>query len=171
MSDGLEISVNFTTREFSVSGPNESVEKWTERFLDLLDRSPSAHSEVHTEAGGPAAGPATSPAASPVAELSDMPETFGEYLHNFGKDVSHNDHVLIAGHFAQAKSGDNSFATGDVNDLLVEQGIRLPNPSNAVKRNVDARRVFAIGPRRFRVSRNGIEHLWTLRNGESNGNS
>ena len=53
----------------------------------------------------------------------------------------------------------SSFAgTGEANALLTEQGVKVGNPSQCVKQNLTAKRVFKhLG--RYRVSQTGLEYL------------
>jgi hypothetical protein len=69
--------------------------------------------------------------------------------------------MLLAGHFAQSRSADASFSTGEANTLLTEQGVKIGNPSQSVKQNLVARRVFR-HQRRYRVSQIGIDYLVQL---------
>ena len=70
--------------------------------------------------------------------------------------------MLAAGFFAQARSGDNAFSTGDANNLLMEQGVKVGNPSQCVKQSLNARRVFTVQRGRYRVSQPGLDYLRQL---------
>ena len=54
------------------------------------------------------------------------------------------------------------YATADANRRLVEQGIKLGNPSQCVRQSLTARRVFAVQRGRFRVSQLGRQYLRQL---------
>jgi hypothetical protein len=69
--------------------------------------------------------------------------------------------MLLAGYFAQLRSGDQSFGTGEANTLLTDQGIKVGNPSQCVKQNLVAKRVFR-HQRRYRVSQTGLDQLRQL---------
>src|SRR5205807_1065584 len=92
----------------------------------------------------------------------DVPDTFGEFLHRFSADITDIERALVAGAFAQAQSESSSFTTAEVNELLLQQGVRLTNASASVKRNVDARRAIILGGGQFRVSQSGMQHLASI---------
>ena len=52
-------------------------------------------------------------------------------------------------------------ATGEANTLLTDQGIKVGNPSQCVKQNLVAKRVFK-HQRRYRVSQTGLDQLRQL---------
>jgi hypothetical protein len=85
----------------------------------------------------------------------------GELLHHLPRSATDADRMLLAGHVAQSRSSDNAFSTGEANALLTEQGVKIGNPSQSVKQNVVARRVFRY-QRRYRVSQIGLDHLAQL---------
>ena len=70
------------------------------------------------------------------------------------------DRMLVAGYFAQQSGADNGFATGD-NHLPTEQGVKVGNPSQCVKQNLLAKRVFK-HQGRYRVSQIGLDYLRQL---------
>lgn len=88
--------------------------------------------------------------------------SFGEYLQDFAPE-NDIDRVLVAGRYAQHLAEDNAFKTAEVNRILKEQGIKVGNPSQAVKGNLDSKRVFIVKKGAYRVSTTGEEHLNTLR--------
>jgi hypothetical protein len=100
-----------------------------------------------------------SPSVPEVLSFGDM--SLGELLHHLPRSATDVDRMLLAGHFIQSRSGDTSFGTGEANALLAEQGVKIGNPSQSVKQNVVARRVFR-HQRRYRVSQIGIDHLAQL---------
>ena len=108
--------------------------------------------------------PETPPAAAAQparsASLSDT-DSLGELLHRLPRSATDVYRMLLAGHVAQSRSADRSFSTGEANALLTEQGIKIGNPSQSVKQNLVARRVFR-HQRRYRVSQIGLDHLAQL---------
>jgi hypothetical protein len=88
---------------------------------------------------------------------------FGEQLGALPRSATATDQVLLAGRFAQLASEDNAFATKDANALLLEQSIKVGNPSQCMANNLAAKRVFKVGGK-YRVSRAGEEHLASLLN-------
>lgn len=69
---------------------------------------------------------------------------------------------MLAGLYAQRQSADGTFTTGNANTLLVEQGVKLSNASQAMKGNADAKRAFRVAKRNWKVSKAGEEHLGSL---------
>lgn len=98
----------------------------------------------------------TSPA--PTGELPP----FGELLNELPKEARDTDRILLAGLYAQRQSGDGTFTTGDANTLLVEQGTKLSNASQAMKGNADSKRAFRVGKRNWKIGKPGEEHLASL---------
>lgn len=68
------------------------------------------------------------------------------------------DRMLVAGYFAQQSGADNGFTTVEANDLLTEEGVKVDNPSQCVKQNLLAKRVFK-HQGRYRVSQIGLDYL------------
>ena len=66
--------------------------------------------------------------------------------------------MLVAGYFAQQRAADNGFTTGEANTLLTEQGVKVGNPSQCVRQNLLAKRVFK-HQGRYRVSQIGLDYL------------
>ena len=110
--------------------------------------------------------PVTIADAEEPADLSDKavkdaPQHIGEWLEHLPRSATDVDRMLIAGYVAQLRSGDQSFGTGEANLLLTDQGIKVGNPSQCVKQNLVAKRVFR-HLRRYRVSQTGLDHLRQL---------
>jgi hypothetical protein len=153
VSERARLRVNLAQSEFEVEGSEAFVRTYAERFDALLDRL--GHGAPPAE---PKAGKAPLPAAP---RLAIDGASLGELLHHLPRSATDVDRMLLAGHVAQSRSSDNSFSTGEANALLTEQGIKIGNPSQSVKQNVVARRVFR-HQRRYRVSQIGLDHLAQL---------
>lgn len=143
------LRINLAQREFEVEGSEAFVQTYAARFETLLELinqdvepTPEPTAPLH---GVPVAGPA-------------VPRSFGELLHHLPRAASDVDRILVAGHYVQARSIDKSFSTGEANALLTEQGVKLGNPSQCVKQNLIAKRVFK-HQGRYRVSQTGSDHL------------
>ncbi|MCH8343827.1 MAG: hypothetical protein IH983_07555 [Planctomycetes bacterium] len=161
MPEQARIRVNFSLREIEIAGDRETIEHFLQRFDSIIDGFKAAPTPTAPMQIAP-------PGQLPLAQTgappgTGMPAEFGEYLHQFADSVSEVDRVLIAASFVQANESENSFRTRDANALLQEQGIRLGNASECVRRNVSARRVFSMGQSRYRLSRVGLQHLQGLR--------
>jgi hypothetical protein len=146
VADGLaRLRINLSAREFEVEGSEAFVGTWAERFSELLDRLDLP--------------PPAKETAAPAALPGD--ESFGELLHKLPRTATDVDRMLVAGHFAQMRRADRSFATGEASTLLTEQGIKVGNPSQCVKQNLLARRIFK-HEGRYRVAQQGLDHLRRL---------
>lgn len=153
MSERARLRVNLAQSEFEVEGSEDFVRTYAERFDALLDRL--GHG---VQPQDPPAGRAKPPQAP---ALSIDGASLGELLHHLPRSATDVDRMLLAGHVAQSRSADNSFSTGEANALLTEQGVKIGNPSQSVKQNLVARRVFR-HQRRYRVSQIGLDHLAQL---------
>jgi hypothetical protein len=152
MSERARLRVNLAQSEFEVEGSEAFVRTYAERFDALLDRL------GHARPAEPAAAVAPAPCAPAVPV---EPKTLGELLHHLPRSATDVDRMLLAGHFAQSRFADASFSTGEANTLLTEQGVKIGNPSQSVKQNLVAKRVFR-HQRRYRVSQIGIDYLVQL---------
>jgi hypothetical protein len=161
VSERARLRVNLAQSEFEVEGSEAFVRTYAERFDALLDRLN----------GRPAGGrPSEDPPVRAARAAAHLPsarakaldfDSLGEYLHHLPRSATDVDRVLVAGYVAQSRSTDNSFSTGEANALLTEQGVKIGNPSQSVKQNVVAKRVFR-HQRRYRVSQIGMDHLTQL---------
>jgi hypothetical protein len=146
------IRISLQAGELEVEGSETFIAQYQDVLDALIDR-------VRTSKPGPAqtdpAGTTTSTGAS--AAKGDFPEA----LHGLPSGASGSDQILVAGYFASLGIPDSTFATGDANKLLLEQGIKLSNPSQSLRNNLTAKRVFKVG-NRFRISKTGEDHLKTL---------
>jgi hypothetical protein len=150
VSERARLRVNLAQSEFEVEGSEAFVRTYAERFDALLDRL--GH---HRQPDNPPTGRTPEAQASTVAIES---AGLGELLHRLPRSATDVDRMLLAGHVAQSRSADNAFSTGEANALLTEQGVKIGNPSQSVKQNVVAKRVFR-HQRRYRVSQIGLDHL------------
>ena len=146
-----KVRINLAQREFEVEGSESFVRAYAEQLDQLLARL--------TEQS--AAAPGARGQAS--ADNDALPDTgtFGELLQRLPRTATDVDRMLVAGYFAQQRAGDNGFATGEANTLLTEQGVKVGNPSQCVKQNLLAKRVFK-HQGRYRVSQIGLDHLRQL---------
>lgn len=159
-----KIRINLSLREFEIEGTEDFINSHSEKidsFLDLLKNTPP--SPVPQIVQQPLI--VSSATAVPRPSIGGVPDTFGEYFHQLPKNSKDIDKILLAGHFTQVNSPDNSFKTKDANQLLLDLGVRLSNPSVFMSKNVDSKRVIKIGGKQFRLSTDGVDHLQVLFNG------
>jgi hypothetical protein len=151
-SQRARLKVNLAEREFEVEGSESFVRAYAERIEALLER---LNGPAEPAPGLREAAPAGFEAA-PAA-----PQTFGELMYHLPRSASDVDRILVAGYHAQARTADRSFSTGEANRLLTDQGIKLGNPSQCVKQNLVAKRLFK-HEGRYRISQTGLDHLRQL---------
>lgn len=154
----LRLRLVLAGSELEVEGDPKAVREWWDELSPQLT------------GGGPGfARPAVVDRNQPRMALpsgdvagTNLPDTFGEYFHRFSPGISDVDRMLAAALYAQAASGSRSFTTRAANELLVEQGVKLSNPSMAVRRLTATKKAFAVTPGVFRVSDGGLRHLATM---------
>ena len=152
MEQNARLRINLATREIEIEGSEAFVKEYAEKFESLL----SSLAKPPTPARS---APASNNAPVDVPSATGLPSTFGEYLHMFPSDITDLDKMLMAGYYAQSQSSDNSFTTASAHDLLKEQGIKLGNAADCVKKNQKAKKIFALEKGRFRVSKSGGEYI------------
>ena len=154
-TEAVRLRINLSSGEMEVEGPEAFVQHYSSTFDELLERLRSGTSANNLVSGTDAKR----------VPGNDVPTSFGEYLLQLPRSSSDVERMLAAGHFAQLQTDSNSFSTGEANKLLLEQGVRLANPSDAVGKNLKAKRVFVVQKGRYRVSQAGVEHLHKLISG------
>jgi hypothetical protein len=142
-----KLRINLAQREFEVEGSESFVKAYAERLDQLLARL-TQPSEM------PSGAP---PEGDGLAEAG----TFGELIQRLPRAATDVDRMLIAGYFAQRNGADHGFGTGEANTLLTEHGAMVGNPSQCVKQNLLAKRVFKYEGR-YRVSQIGLDYLRQL---------
>ncbi|MEX2219953.1 MAG: hypothetical protein WD749_14470 [Phycisphaerales bacterium] len=143
--------------EVEVEGEPAAVRAWFDELYPEIAQASSRHAASKRDPiGDDAAGRQHVPPG-------DMPESFGEFLHGLTGATTDIDRMLAAAYFKQSQEADRVFSTRAANDLLLEQGIRLSNPSMCVRRLVEGKRAFRVAGGSFRVSDIGIKYLNDLR--------
>jgi hypothetical protein len=157
VAEQARVRISLSAGDLEVEGTEDFVRQYADSIRTLIGRleelpiqSPSAQPEA---VGGSTPATATASAAEQ--------REFGEVLHSLPSNASGSDRILVAGSYAQLASGDNTFSTGEANQLLLGQGVKLSNASQALKNSIAAKRVFKVG-KRYRVSKTGEEHLKSL---------
>lgn len=95
--------------------------------------------------------------ASPQRGSIEMGE-FGEVIHRLPRGAAGTDQILVAGYYASRDRADNTFTTAEASKLLVDQGIKLSNPSQSLKNNIGSKKVFKSG-KGYKVSKAGEDHV------------
>lgn len=146
-----KLRINLAQREFEVEGSENFVRAYAERLDQLLGWLTQ---QTAAAAGSP-------PPIRPDGDGLAAADTFGELLQRLPRTATDVDRMLVAGYFAQQGGADNGFGTGEANHLLTEQGVKVGNPSQCVKQNLVAKRVFK-HQGRYRVSQIGLDYLRQL---------
>jgi hypothetical protein len=147
----IRIRANRHTGELEVEGPIDAVADWWDRVWPELADTPQ-----QTKNSSAAAVPAE-------VTSDDVHQEFGEFLNGFRSDATSVDHVLIAGAYVQARESDRTFTTKTVNQLLIDQHVKVTNPSECVRRLTQSKRAFVVSEGRFRVSKSGFDHITSLK--------
>lgn len=147
------IRISLANGDLEVEGSLEFVDRYEKSIKDMLRRLEELPVTVKSRK--------ESGAGSGLRRDGDVGD-FGEILHGLPKSATGSDQMLVAGWFVQQSSNDSAFTTGEANKLLVGQGIKLSNPSQAMRGNLAAKRVFKVAGDRWRTSKTGEEHLKTL---------
>jgi hypothetical protein len=152
------IRLNVSTGELELEGSEAFIAKYDASIGEMLLRLRHAPERATAGgAGGEKSGlPPEGTAAGGVETLD-----FGEALHGLPRNATAPEQILLAAKFASKASADGSFTTGDANQLLIGQGVKLSNASQAMHQNQVAKRVFKAGGK-WRLSREGEAHLKTL---------
>jgi hypothetical protein len=151
-----KIRVSLANGEIEVEGPDQFVSKYEDDIRELLDRL----KEQPVPAKAASAGNGQTMATRSPGVIGGASE-FGEVLHALPKGATGSDQILVAGYFAARGNTEQTFSTNEANRLLVEQGIKLSNPSQSLRNNLSVKRVFKVGSR-YRVSNIGEQHVLSL---------
>lgn len=162
MADEVRVRINFSTGEIEISGSSNVVREWWQLLDGDITQMRQRFAGQVTGALVRAADVNAAIQRGDRSGLLAVPENFGEFLHQFPSEMTDIEKALVAGYFVQSRDASNSFATGPVNELLLQQAVRLTNPSASIKRNIDARRAILLGGGQFRVSQIGIDYLRRL---------
>lgn len=162
------VRISLATGELEIEGSEDFVANFDSDVEALLAKLTTGAVPAATpppppsgSTNGAAVAAAAAPSGAPAAPAGDLPP-FGELLNNLPKEAYDTDRILLAGLYAQRKSTDGTFTTGDASSLLVEQGVKLSNPSQAMKGNSEAKRAFRVGKRNWKVGKPGEERLAQL---------
>jgi hypothetical protein len=150
--DRVKVRANRASGELEIEGPASVVEAWWTRLWPELNAG-----EISAAAKGPKARSAASSTSA-----GDLPEIFGEFFSEFRTDITEGDKVLVAGAFVQRRDAERIFTTKSVNQLLVDQNIKVANASVSVRRLIEAKRAFVVSDGKFRISTSGFDHLKSL---------
>ncbi len=157
MADQGRIRISLSAGELEVEGSAEFVAKYDDAIAAMLGRLREQPAPALRASGSvkPQSDSRAVPAGS--TELGE----FGEVLHALPKGASGVEQILVAGYYAAQANADKTFSTADANKLLIDQGVKLSNASQALKNNLGSKRVFKSG-KAYKVSRTGEEYVQGL---------
>ena len=162
MAVDARVRISVSTGEFEVEGTEAFVAQYDSLIQDILKRLADSAVTVPVPRAEPELVGAVSPVAVvPTPQVADMLPEFGEAMHRLPKGTSGTDYMLVAGYYASRRTSDRTFATADASKLLVEQGIKLANPSQSLKTAMDAKKVFKTG-KSYKLSREGNDRVTQL---------
>lgn len=156
MTTDARLRISLSTGEFEVEGPATFIAQYDQVARQLLAR---LHESPPDAFKSPDSGDGAA-ASQPTAAFNGngtWPE-FGEAIHKLPRNASGTDLILVAGYYASMTHADQTFATSEASKLLVEQSIKVANPSQSLKNNLGSKKVFKVGSR-FKISREGIERI------------
>lgn len=145
------VRVSLVSGELEVEGDEEFIARYDGDLKAMLRRLKEEPTPQPTVGAAVGKSPRGTDAMGALKE-------FGEAIHSLPRGSSGTDQILVAGYYAAARSAEGTFATNEANSLLVEQGIKLSNPSQALKNGVGAKRVFKVG-KRFKLSKTGEDSI------------
>ena len=155
------LKINLSQGEFEVEGSEAFVQRYAERIEALFETlKPTASQELPPALPSPTSS-RQSRGANGAEDPNNLPDHLGEWLEHMPRSATDVDRMLLSGYYAQRRSADQCFGTGEANALLTDQGIKVGNPSQCVKQNLVAKRVFK-HHRRYRVSQTGLDQLRQL---------
>lgn len=139
MSETTRFKLNLRTGEVEIEGSEEFVERQIQNLEALVEL---IEPEVVNESDEAIEQESLQSENNGAGSNSDIPETFGEWLHSFKSDVNDLDKALITARYVQSQSETNDFKTSEVNKSLKEHGIKLSNPSTSLKRLIEKKYLF-----------------------------
>lgn len=157
-----KVKINIASGEIEFEGSEEFVERRLEALPSLLESL-----KLKVAPAAPAQPPLNPAVHAPNEQnKSNVPDTFGEWMHRFPSDISDQDAVLLTSIYVQRQSEANEFKTAEVNKMLMEHGVKVSNTSTSLNRLVSKKLLFQTrkdGKLKFlRVSKDGeakIEEL------------
>lgn len=175
--ENTRVKINIKTGEVEFEGSEEFVQNQMDNLdtiIDLVnsniplpDTAPEFASEstsINTEDDS---GSIEAEDAPNDASDFSVPSSFGEWMHKFKDSINDLEKALVTAYFVQHQSDKNDFKTLEVNKSLRDHGIKLSNPSQALKKLETKKYLFQTRKegtkvRFMRVSQDGVSHLKTL---------
>jgi len=154
MTDKARIRINLSTREIEIEGSEEFLKNYETLIADYAQRIKDI-SQLH----GKNTEIKSSNKEPDDRGVDSSSVSFGEFFTKFRKNIRDIEKILIAGYFLQLTKESKSFETREAAALLMQQNVKLTNPSAFIKANLDTRKLFRLPDKGFRVSDIGIEYL------------
>ncbi|MBO0340989.1 MAG: hypothetical protein DSY83_03685 [Flavobacteriia bacterium] len=174
MNDSSKIRINLTTREVEIQGSEEFIAKYNltiDSFLEKIyddgnyqGNSQKTNRTLPDEQDSSPIRKDDDSKNKSSYEIEEEP-SFGELYNKMPNSAKDVDKMLLAGYFAQKNSDDRIFSTRDASSLLVEQGVKLSNPSASMQANMATKKVFK-HKGGYRISETGMNYIKNNFNGE-----
>jgi len=173
--DNTKVKINLKTGEIEFEGSEKFVQGQMDNLDVILDLLSSDHASEEQDLSNYDEGSnnndmndnedGTGNAAA--SSTLSVPDSFGEWMHKFKDGINDIEKALVTAYYVQNEAPKNDFKTHEVNKSLRDHGIKLSNPSRALKLLEGKKYLFQTrkeGPKiRFmRVSQDGLSHLKTL---------
>jgi hypothetical protein len=175
--ESTRVKINIKTGEVEFEGSEEFVQNQMDNLDTIIDLVSSnitlseARPEIVPE--NTSATPEEDSESIETEDISNdtssfsVPSSFGEWMHKFKDSINDLEKALVTAYFVQHQSDKNDFKTLEVNKSLRDHGIKLSNPSQALKQLDTKKYLFQTRKegtkvRFMRVSQDGVSHLKTL---------
>lgn len=172
--ESTRVKINIKTGEVEFEGSEEFVQNQMDNLDTIIDLVSSnitlseARPEIVPEntSATPEEDIETEDISNDTSSFS-VPSSFGEWMHKFKDSINDLEKALVTAYFVQHQSDKNDFKTLEVNKSLRDHGIKLSNPSQALKQLDTKKYLFQTRKegtkvRFMRVSQDGVSHLKTL---------
>jgi hypothetical protein len=160
------IRISIGGAELDLQGDAAFIDKYDDTIQALLAKLTSltpSDTQVNTTRQAAMVPPAPLTVGSTAAPALEAGDDFGEVYHRVPRSATNVDKALVAAWFLHRSKEAKVIETRAVSSLLVEQGVRLSNASQAMTNNLNRKFVFKSGGG-YRMSREGIEFVERLLN-------
>lgn len=167
MEEKAKIRINLNSREVEIEGSEDFVSKYDETINSFLEKiyledDRKNQSKINNEVEHTKVQTTNSNGDNHDDNNNiDDDASFGELYNKLSNSAKDVDKMLLAGYFVQLSSEDKIFSTRDASRLLLEQGVKLTNPSASLKSNMSTKKVFK-HKGHYRISETGISYIKSL---------
>lgn len=171
MSDTSKINLKIGQIEISIEGPSEfvsqqydKVEAHLKTYSDISTNLPQQTRNSASESTPNDNSSNSSPQKG--SDLTNLPETFGEWLNKIDKGTNDTSKAILAGYYVQTTSASKNFRVREISKILKEHGIKLSNASTFIQNAVKNKKVFQVSKTgseaHFKLTREAEDEMKTL---------